>query len=630
MLKSERMSKLIITAPKSYIDKTIQELHELDAVHIVNHSASEQTTENLDIGTPLDSASKISETLIAVRALISNLGIKNGVKLKNGFKAIGLKNFAQLAKAVKALQEEAKSKIERISQIESEAKSAESKKNFMLSLSKLELPLEAYSGYSSITVFAGHVTDSGILEKELSSEIDDFQLHSAKEGNRHVIALFVANYSKEKAAEVLSRNGFSEIDTSLAQGLNGSPSEALSAISARHERLSKSSSDAKKQIRRLSEKWRDFLLLSEKLLSIELEKAEAPLRFAASESIFVVTGWVPSKSAGRVSDKLQKTTNGNIQIETSKPSPEDEVPVMLSNIKQAKPFEFFMNLYALPKYNEIDPTIFLSLTFPLFFGMILGDVGYGAVTALLLLYLSRKMPKAAPIAKVMMPAALSSIFFGFIFGEIFGFEELFGYQLPHLISRLHQIKQMLMISIILGAIHVNTGILLGFINERNNHGLKKAILAKGSWWVMQSGAVLAALSWTGAIHLPIYLAGLIITAGIAMLILGEPMEIVEIPAIISNILSYSRLMAVGLASVGLAVVVNGFIEEFMSAGGMMIMAAILIGVTGHLLNIALGLLGGFLHSIRLHYVEFFTKFFKGGAIPFSAFGKRGAEEAAEP
>ncbi len=661
------MSKLIITAPKSCLGRAIQELYKLKAVHIINHSAAGQAPQEpaaldmsemhsisesqkpsvsddaqklkllthaqehvvLDIGAPLESASKISETLIAVRALISNLSLKNGVELKNGFSAIGVKNFAQLAKAVKALQEETNSKLERINQIESEAKAAESKKNLMLQLSKLELPLESYSGYASITFFTGHVRDAGMLEKELSGGIDEFQLHSAKEGNRHIIALFVANSSKEKAAEILSRNGFSEMDMSLAQGISGSPSEALSAISARHERLIKSLNETKRQLHRLSEKWRDFLLLSEKLLSIELEKAEAPLRFAESENIFVITGWVPSKNLQTVSERLQRITNGNICIETSKPSGDEEVPVKLSNRRQAQPFEFLMNLYALPRYDEIDPTLFLSITFPLFFGIILGDVGYGAVTALLLLYLSKKLPKAAPLAKVMIPAALSSIFFGFIFGEIFGFEELFGYQLPHLISRLHQINQMLIISIIIGAIHVNTGILLGFINELNHHGLKRAVLAKGSWWVMQSGAVLAALSSTGILPAPIYLAGIIIMAGIAMLLLGEPMEIVEIPAIISNILSYSRLMAVGLASVGLAVVVNGFIEEFASAGGIMIIAAIIIGVAGHLLNIALGLLGGFLHSIRLHYVEFFTKFFKGGAIPFNAFGKRGAEEAAE-
>ncbi len=616
------MSKLVITAPKSCLEKTIKELYRLNAVHIVSHTA-----DIVDIGAPLESASKISETLIAIRALISSLSIKNGIELQNGFSAVGVKNFAQLARAVKLLQEEVNSKLEKIKQAESEAKALESKKSLLLILSRLEMPLESYSGYSSITVFAGHSKEPAILEKELSQATENFQLHSAKDGTQHAVALFADTLARDNVAEILSKNSFSEIDISAIAGMKGPAEEALSAISAKQERLLKSRSEAERQVKRLSEKWHDFLLLSEKLLSAELEKAEAPLRFAASENIFVVTGWVPSKNAAKLEETMQKAAHGNASVEISKPSHGDNVPVKLANSRQVKPFETLMNLYALPKYWEVDPTLFLSITFPLFFGIILGDVGYGAVTALLLLLISKRMPKAAPLARVMMPAAISSIFFGLIFGEIFGFEELFGYELPHLISRLHQIKEMLIISVIIGAIHVNMGILLGFINEKDHHGLKKAILAKGSWWVMQLGIILAALSSTGILGVPAYLGGLLFIAGIAMLIIGEPMEIVEIPALASNIMSYSRLMAVGLASVGLAVVVNGFIEEFAAQGGIMILAAIIVGVLGHALNIALGLLGGFLHSIRLHYVEFFTKFFKGGAIPFQAFGRRKVEAA---
>jgi len=315
-------------------------------------------------------------------------------------------------------------------------------------------------------------------------------------------------------------------------------------------------------------------------------------------------------------------TKENVEIKISEPSHEQDVPVKLANNKLAKPFEFLMKLYALPKYNEIDPTIFLFITFPLFFGIILGDIGYGIVVALLLMYLSKKFPGAGPLAKVLMPAAISSVFFGFVFGEIFGFEELFGYELPHLISRVHQINDMLIISVVIGIVHVNIGFLLGFLNELSHEGLKKAILAKGSWWVLQLSIAMAYASVSGLVGIPLYVSGILAAVAIAMLILGEPQGIIEVPGLVSNILSYSRLMAVGLASVSLAAVVNGFVEDFAHAGGIMIFAAILVGILGHAMNIALGLLGGFLHSIRLNYVEFFTKFFKGGATPYNPFGKK--------
>ena len=374
------------------------------------------------------------------------------------------------------------------------------------------------------------------------------------------------------------------------------------------------------QLSKLGIKWKDFLLLSEKFLSMEAEKAEAPLRFASTENIFVVSGWIPKKNLGELDENINKITRKNVNIEVQQPQDDDNVPVKLSHQKRTKPYEFFMRLYALPKYAEIDPTIFLFITFPLFFGMILGDIGYGATAVVLLTYIGKKYKSMASLVRVMMPAAFASIFFGFVFGEVFGYEAL-----PHLISRIHQTQEMLFISLIIGLLHVNIGLVLGFLNELS-HGLKKAILAKGSWWILQAGVALLALSSLNIIPISTLPGWILIGLSVIMIYLGESfIGILEIPALLSNVLSYSRLMAVGLASVGLASVVNEFTTTFFAKGGIMIVVAIFVGLVGHALNIVLGLVGGFLHALRLHYVEFFTKFFKGGAIPFQPFGSKMTE-----
>ncbi|MAG15740.1 hypothetical protein CMO88_01630 [Candidatus Woesearchaeota archaeon] len=615
MLQPERMSKVIITSPKSFLDKTINEMYKLNAFHIINHAKSE-----IDIGTPLENASNISEALVAVRALISNLNLNNGVTLSNGFKAIGVKNFAHLTKTTKLLQEETASKLEKLKNIENEIKLIEAKKNLLSQIEKLKLPLESFGSYSSITVFVGHVKEPKLFEKNLSKITDEFEISYAEDTG--LLALFVSNDSKDSASNLLTKHNFSELDLTLIAEMKRKVPEELSSLVLEKEKLLNSKLTVNRQLTSLGNKWHDFLLLSEKFLSIELEKAEAPLKFAASENIFVVTGWVPSKNVEKLTERVQNITKQNVEIEVKQPSHDEEVPVKLSNTKLTKPFEFLMNLYALPKYAEIDPTIFLFISFPLFFGIILGDIGYGATIVLLLLYFAKKFPSMKPLAKVIMPAAMASIFFGFLFGEVFGFEELFGYHLPHLISRLHQVQEMLYISVIIGLLHVNLGLLLGFINELE-HGLKKAILAKASWWLLQISLVGIAISLSGLLPIPMYINVILAIVSLIMIYLGESVSgLVEIPGLFSNILSYSRLMAVGLASVGLAVVVNGFVEEFASKGGIMILAAVIIGILGHALNIALGLMGGFLQSLRLHYVEFFTKFFKGGAIPFHPFGKK--------
>jgi V/A-type H+-transporting ATPase subunit I len=119
------------------------------------------------------------------------------------------------------------------------------------------------------------------------------------------------------------------------------------------------------------------------------------------------------------------------------------------------------------------------------------------------------------------------------------------------------------------------------------------------------------------------LGAAILVLSIIMLYLGEGVRgMIELPALLSNILSYARLFAVGLASVQLALIINGFAEDFIAQGGVMIVAAIVILILGHGVNITLGILGSFLHSLRLHYVEFFGKFFEGGGPRYSPFGLR--------
>ena len=447
-----------------------------------------------------------------------------------------------------------------------------------------------------------------------------------------LIALFVPTKFRETAAEILAGHGFAALDVSGIKNLKGNPSRAFEKLSSLHEKNLAAKRAAEKKLSRLEAKSRGFLLASESFLSTELEKAEAPLRFAASENVFVVSGWVTRKEIVGLTGAVQDATGGNAHISITHPSEYDNVPVQMSNSGLVKPFEFLMNLYALPKYNEIDPTVFMFLTFPLFFGIILGDVGYGVVVALLMFLVGKKVPSAKPLVGIIMPAAIASIIFGFIYGEIFGFESIpssngMMQDIPRLIDRQHHPETMLLISIIIGLVHVNAGLILGFFNELSHHGLRKAVLAKGSWWVIQAGAALALAA--SDILKPLFMipSGFLIpgivlaAAGVVMLVFGEPLGVVEIPGLASNILSYSRLMAVGLASVGLAVVVNRFVTEIAGAGGFMIAVAILVGVLGHALNIALGIMGGFLQSLRLHYVEFFTKFYKGGAISFHPFGK---------
>src|SRR3989344_9125537 len=230
----------------------------------------------------------------------------------------------------------------------------------------------------------------------------------------------------------------------------------------------------------------------------------------------------------------------------------------------------------------------MFFTFPLFFGFMLGDIGYGLVGLLIFWIAKKKIPEGKRLLNSLIVAAFVSIFFGFLFGEFFGYEimhPLLKSIDPLFISREESMMQVMYYAIGLGVIHINIGLIAGFVNELKSHGFMHAVYAKFSWIILEAGIVLVALPKMTSIIIPSWIAYAVIGLAVIMLFKGEGIRgLIELPSIFTNILSYARLMAIGLSSVIIAVIVNDSAIEMIHSGGFMIVAGILIMIIGHVLN----------------------------------------------
>lgn len=617
MLKPYDMSKFFISGPKNIQETIIKELHQLNVMHIAEHSKNELA----DIGQPLEISTKLSELIVRIRGLIAAISIN---RQDEHFEFKG--STLEIDRTSKKLAEEINKSNEELKKIEELRARNASMLNELSLLKGINVPIGALKPYMSLEVITGFTSiNPEELHNSLESITKNFMLFSNESSKGSFIVLFIDKEKKDDAYSSLQKAKFLQVSLASvnSNGLDKkkTAAECIRGMEMQAHRLQSLKENLLKRTKKLASEHRTFLLAAEEFLAEELEKADAPLKFAATKNAFLIEGWVPKDELVHVVERIERVGKNKIFVYYENPGEKDRVPVKLKNSGYVRPFQFFIEMYSLPNYRELDPTFFMFISFPIFFGFMLGDFGYGIVSAALFYWLKKKMPKGEALFNILLLSSISSIFFGLIFGEFFGFEEIGHFEIPHLISRGHSMFELMYIAVAIGIAHVNFGLMAGFANVYKQHGLKHAIYEKASWFVLEAGAVLLVLSILEKIHLHWSVGASFLAASLIMLYKGEGIKgIIEVPSIATNVLSYMRLMAIGLSSVYIAAVVNEMAIGFFHKGGILVIAGVLIFVAGHVLNGLLGLFGSFLHSLRLHYVEFFSKFFHGSGLKYRPFG----------
>ena len=654
---------------KDVISPVVEKLHELRLLHIVNYNGNQP---EFELGKPIGKAKEYSEDLIKLRSATRYLDIKNKAPDKTYPESQVLSEMDNLLNNVGA---EVTATFERITAIEAEVKSKQDQVKALTPLSVLPLPLDAYYGYDSLATFVGTAATPVDADVARVSPVNEVFTGTAK--NATLVAIFVPADKAGEVSAVLSEHGFSE--TSVPK-LEGNVDSAIATLEGSIKSLEGEMAPLQKKLADMKKQYEDLMLATDEYLSMQTRKTEAPLRFAETANAFVIDGYVPSDQFARLKSELESAAGGRLEVQLIADKEADDlvekgedVPTQMDNPSLAKPYELVTRLFAIPEYKEFDPSLLIFVFFPIMFGMILGDVGYGVMTLLVLILLKKRFRTEGwqQLINIVMIGSVWAIIFGVFYGEIFGPLGLWGRimgQLPeaelvHLKSvglyfgegvygslgrlgplgifpmdRLASNAVLLLIgtSIFIGVIHCSVGSILGILTELNYGEKKHAYFERLPVMLFQVFFAIALLGLVMGQMIMVYLGAVVIVVSIVMMVMGPEgaMGLAHVPSYVSNLISYLRILAIGLASVGLAYAANQLafyvIMPMLSGGAKdsseFTIPAIIVGVlvllVVHFINFLLGILSPFMHPLRLHYVEMFTKFYSahGGGVEYSPFG----------
>lgn len=434
-------------------------------------------------------------------------------------------------------------------------------------------------------------------------------------------------FPKEFTTEIemlLGREDVSRLRLPAELG-EGPPDVILAALRRRLAAIPEELKEIQAGIDDLARLWCERLSSWRDALRDELDASSVLSRFGETDMTFVLVGWVPAREFARVESALKAAVGEAVLVQQLALTPElkKRAPIVLENPAAARPFESLVALLSLPRYGHIDPTRLMAFFLPIFFGMILGDVGYGALLLAISLLALRKFKRgvAHDILQVLAMGSGWSILFGFLYGEAFGTlgEHLGMHPLWFDRTSAENVGALLVMTLAVGAVHITLGLILG-VWEAIRDRSRSHLLERGGMLLGLIGLFLLVAVLTQ------YLPRSLMTPAIAALIigivllgaslgwLGILMGPIEFIGLIGNVLSYLRIAAIGLASVYLAKVAN----DVAGLIGSLLVGAI-VAVLIHALNLVLGAFSPTIHSLRLHYVEFFRKFYEGGGRPYRPF-----------
>ncbi len=670
MLRPERMSRVSVTGSKRVIDDVIETVHDLQLLHVTEYDGS---WEGFEPGDPQTGADEASEKLVTVRSLKSILDVTE--------EDAGPNNQIVTGEALDDQLEEIRTEVndldDRREELRDELRSVEEQIDTMEPFVDLGIDLDLLRGYDSLAVRVGEGDPDTVREALSASDIETYEVFDSN----GTVAVF-AYTDSDTLQDALVEATFTALE--IPEG-DGDPSEYLEELRHREQQLESKFTTVEEDLEDARLEYGSFLLAAEEELSIEVQKREAPLTFATSENAFVAEGWIPSEEVSGFEQALRNEVGDHVEVaeleqaeydddghvvdheeieQGGEPGGQpaaadggdqearadggtvtmgaDSPPVIQSNSGPVKPFEALVEVINRPKYSELDPTLILFLTFPAFFGFMIGDLGYGLLYMGIGYWLVQSFDSdiVKSLGGVGIWAGAFTAIFGVLYGEFFGLHQLgvivwengLGMSGPPIHKGLqphyvYYAYAWLLISAIAGVLHLVVGRIFDFVNNLD-HGVGTALLESGSWILMTVSLWVWVFTRTATNAKPDFMWEVFATEGATNPVTGEVIEHVALP------LGFTGFERVGLFTIpaggfdlivdpallgtflGLGLIIYaeggiGLIESITETFGHVIsytrIAAVLLAKAGMALAVNLLVFGATLHDGEFHFIFFMNE-----------------------
>ena len=639
IVKMKKFTLLAFESQRAELLEKLQAFAEVEFINLQDNDFLESNEDFKDLSKEgLDSEyaeceEKLSKAKFALNFLKEYVPQKSGLQaLKEGKVELTLKELEE-----KVLNSNWEAIFDKVKEKEAEFNKLDNEKTKLQSTIDSLSPWEnfdaSFEGLESLKIpkFLGSIPKQN--EESLSSELENCYLEIVSSNNDETFFFVMCNTEqKEEIAEKLRALGFSQFKAE----------EKVTPLKTIHDsidRMAKIDSEKffiKEELADFDEEYKTLELVNEYYENMIVRK-EATGNFLKTENVMVIQGWLAADDEKELINVVKKVAGDEayLTFEDVKEEEYDKVPTKLKNNELCTCFESITEMYSTPKYDEIDPTPLLTPFYLLFFGMMVADMGYGLLMILATGFVLKKFKLdegTRKFIKFFFYLGFPTIGFGAIYGAFFG--DLIP-SLPRLIDTNKDITTILILSIVLGAIQIFCGL-----------GIKAYMLIKagkpldafydvGSWVItLISLAVVLAGAFVGGvpsivknIAIVLMIFGMVVIvltngrgAGSKAAELGQgAYALYGITSYVGDLVSYTRLMALGLAGGSLAGAFNMIIGLFSSNIVALILFGPLLFVFGHIFNLALSLLGAYVHTCRLQYVEYFGKFYEGGGRAFTPF-----------